>query len=175
MNKPSVRPGRERPTPTSAGRQAAHGRLGAHVQAPRAPPAPAGTPNLHRKARRESHRGQVISPLPPPRPPSASQPPDGPRCPARTEARGNREIRTYGFIYQSAAAGHTAMELPAPPPSQPPQGGARGGARLPAIGLSGRRSVKLANRLTRRAGGAARREGQGGVCGAAGGARYRGP
>lgn len=109
-------------------------------ETPVAPPGPAVTPNLHQKSRWVTVREQVTSPLPPPRPPTASQPPDGPRCPARTEARRNREIRTYGFIYQSAAAGHTAMELPAPPPSRPPRGGALGGARLPAIGPSGCRS-----------------------------------
>lgn len=125
---------------THGSRPAPQALLGAHVQAPWAPPTPAVTPDLHQRTRRASEKGQVVPPLPPPRPPSASQPPDGPLCPARTEAQGNREIRTYGFIYQSAAAGHTAMELPAPPPSQPPQGGARGGARLPAIGPPGCRS-----------------------------------
>lgn len=152
MNQPSVCPGLgqtdiDKCRTTHGPRPAPQPPLGAHVQAPRAPP----TPNLHQKARRASERRQVTSLLPPHRPPTASQPPDGPRCPARTEARGNREIRTYGFIYQSAAAGHTATELPAPPPSQPPQGGARPGCRR--LGCLAVDQVKLTNQLTRKAGG----------------------
>lgn len=60
-------------------------------------------------------------------------------------------------------------------PHSPHRAGRGAGPGCRRLGCPAVDQVQLANRLTRKAGGAARREGQGGVCGAAGGARYRGP
>lgn len=127
-------------------------------ETPLEPPELVATPNLHQKTRQASEketsdphrcRFPVLPPLP-----------SGPtvlsaRHPRGASGVGRREIRAYGFICQSAAAGHTSMGstrcAPAAlrplaahrrhPPSRPADGwGAGWGPRLPAIGLSDCRS-----------------------------------